>query len=299
LQHTAAGNCLVYMLKFILPTAGMLLLFCSCNTPRFVNSPTAINNPTFTQKGQASATVLYSQSDGEDGLVNTEINRGLDAQAAVAVTNHLFIAGAYSLRREKDVFSNTITPVSDPFVQFRNAKVDYRRKHAELGLGFYFPAGNNNKFVLKLMAGVGMGENRITDKGDSILYVRHHRATQRKIFFQPGFDLNFSPQFTFFVALKNAYHWYRNIKTDYTTAEQREINLLGLGGQTLQFTEFGYGIQFGYKNLPGWRINAHMNLLISDRNRSQNDPGIDFRSRWLNGSVGINYQFSYLRKQAE
>jgi hypothetical protein len=273
------------------------LFFASCTSPRFINAPVAINNPIFAKKGEASVTALYSLNDEETNNARTRTVKGVDVQAAAALTNHLFVMAGHTQRSEQDVFVDSVSSINTILRTFNNAVVKYKRSSTELAAGFYAAPGVRKTIAVKMALGVGLGNNSFSDRGTDSIYRRAHEAKQYKIFYQPSIDINFSPRFTLFYVFRQSFNWYGDVRTDYTEAEQRELGLLGLSNSVLRFSDFGFGLQFGFKQVPGLRLNGQANFVFIGNNYSRLDQDVRFRSRTSNLAFGLCYQFDNIFKR--
>src|SRR5690349_17462937 len=83
-----------------------IIVFASCDTPRYAYSPTAHNVPVFTQKGDTKAAAYYSNNgiytstDSEGNEYDRNIAQGFDIQGAAAVTNNIALQAGYYYRNE-------------------------------------------------------------------------------------------------------------------------------------------------------------------------------------------------------
>lgn len=144
------------MKKFIL----IALVISSC-APVYV--PNARNAPLFTKAGEFQGSVQFGN--------------GIDAQGAIAVTNHIGLMGNFS-------YADNKSPDPDDVDDY------HRHKFFEGGIGYY---ENEGKWCYEVFAGYGKGEGSSydtydfwTSTGDPI------RATGKfeRYFIQPAFGLN-------------------------------------------------------------------------------------------------------------
>ncbi len=145
------------MKKFIL----MALVISAC-APVYV--PNARNAPLFTQAGEFQGSIQFGN--------------GIDAQGAIAVSNHIGLMGNFS-------YADNKSPEPDDIDDY------HRHKFFEGGIGYY---ENEGKWCYEVFAGYGKGEGSSYDDydffgsstGDPI------RATGKfeRFFIQPAIGLN-------------------------------------------------------------------------------------------------------------
>jgi len=147
------------MKKFIF-IVSIAVVISSC-APVYV--PNARNSPMFTKAGEFQGSIQFGN--------------GVDAQGAVAVTNHIGLMGNFS-------YADNKSPDPDDIDNY------HRHKFFEGGIGYY---ENEGKWCYEIFAGYGKGEGSSYDNydfwnatGDPI------RATGEfeRIFIQPAFGLN-------------------------------------------------------------------------------------------------------------
>jgi hypothetical protein len=163
------------MIRFVFCAFSMAILLISCS-PVYV--PNVRNAPLFTKGGEFQGAMQFGTS-------------GIDAQAAVAITNNLAIMGNYSYGNR-----NTDT-------LYDNSKDNYHKhKFYEGGIGYY---KNDDKFCFEIFLGYGRGEG--TSYGSYSIFSSSEDvlATGKytRIFLQPSFGLNkkfvhvaFTPRFS-------------------------------------------------------------------------------------------------------
>src|SRR5690349_16815689 len=92
----------IAMQKFVFWFLVMSIFFSSCRSYRHVYSAAPALNPFFKNKGNSHLAAFYSGSDGNSGRARSDLNRGVDFQAAYAITNRLSVTSSYFFRRERD-----------------------------------------------------------------------------------------------------------------------------------------------------------------------------------------------------
>src|ERR671912_586680 len=144
------------MKKFIF----LALVISSC-APVYV--PNARNSPMFTKAGEFQGSIQFGN--------------GIDAQGAVAVTNHIGLMGNFS-------YADNQSPDPDDIDDF------HRHKFFEGGIGYY---ENEGKWCYEVFAGYGRGEGSSYDTYDFFDYSSDPvRATGKfqRYFIQPAFGMN-------------------------------------------------------------------------------------------------------------
>ena len=222
----------------------LLILAASCNTPRYVYSPSAHNVPVLTKKGDSKIGAVYSTNLTGEDKINGEVidnrSRGVDVHGAVAITDHFAVQASYFYRWEKS------NGGSD------SATIRYHRNLAEIGIGYYLPVNQKRNVIFQLFGGAGLGKFSFTD--NTIYGFNFHEADITKIYVQPAFLFRSKGSFTSSVSLRSSIIQFRNIKTNYSASQLDDYNLDSLGNRAKIFFEPAFTGSFGFKNLPGLRI---------------------------------------------
>ena len=138
----------------------LALVISSC-APVYV--PNARNSPLFTKAGEFQGSIQFGN--------------GIDAQGAIAVTNHIGLMGNFS-------YADNKSPDPDDIDDY------HRHKFFEGGIGYY---ENDGKWCYEIFAGYGKGEGSSYDTYDFFDYSSDPlRATGKfeRFFIQPAFGLN-------------------------------------------------------------------------------------------------------------
>lgn len=264
---------------YLLLAVACCIAFASCYTPRYMYSPNATNVPNLTTKGDSKLAAYYSFGNkGRRNLPGDERqeefrNRGLDLQAAYALSNHVGVLFNHSIRSE--INSGSFENIVD------SAVIRYKRRLTEFGVG-YFGRFNKSKSMFQVFAGYSFGQSNFTDAGkdrSNIYYNRYHRAHIGKIFLQPAIQADLSPNFTTSFVNRFNFVFFNNVQTDYTDEEQTRYLLDQVGKQTTVFWEPSIINNFGIKDLPGLRFELQFGFasLVSRK-------FLDYRT--LNISIG-------------
>jgi len=241
-----------------------LILLASCRSPRYAYSPSAHNVPVLAKKGDSKLGVLYSTSPADD--VIDDRSRGIDAQGAVAITDHFAIQGNYFYRWEK-------TRGGDD-----SATVRYIRNMGEFGIGYYIPLTPKKNIIFQLFGGGGIGKYSFTDNSKNGF--NYHDADITKIYLQPAFIFRSPGSFSTSLSMRTSMIQFRNIKTSYSSNLLSDYRLDSLSDRAKWFFEPAFTGSFGFKGLPGFRIEFQAGLsLLLTHNRY-----IDYR--YSNFSIG-------------
>jgi hypothetical protein len=264
---------------YLLCALACCITLASCYTPRYMYSPNATNVPNLTAKGDSKLAAYYSFGNkGRRDLPGDEPqkefrNRGLDLQAAYALSNHVGVLFNHSIRSE--INSGSFENIID------SAVIRYKRRLTEFGLG-YFGRFNKSKSLFQVFVGYSFGQSNFTDAGkdrSNVYYNRYHQADISKIFLQPAIQADISPNFTTSFVNRFNFVFFNNIRTDYTPQEQVNYLLDQVEGRTTVFWEPSIINNFGIKELPGLRFELQIGFasLVSRK-------FLDYRT--LNISIG-------------
>lgn len=200
--------------------------------------------PVLTKKGDSKLGAVYSTNfTGEqrrDDILIDNRSRGVDVHGAVAITAHFAIQGSYFYRWEKT------TGGSD------TSTIRYNRNLAELGLGYYLPMNERKNVIFQIFAGAGLGKFSIADR--SIYGYHFHDVNITKIYLQPAFIFRSKGSFSSSISLRSSIIEYSKIKTSYSSSQLSDYNLDSLNNRAKLFFEPAFTGSFGFKNLPGLRI---------------------------------------------
>jgi len=233
------------MKKKLLPLLfPVIIISASCNTPRYAYSPSAHNVPVLTQKGDSKLGAVYSTNlSGEreiDGKTVDERTRGVDVHGAVAITDHFAIQASYFYRWEKTTGGDDA------------ATIRYNRNLGEFGIGYYLPVNPKKNVIFQLFGGGGIGKFSFTD--NSANGYNFHEADITKIYVQPAFIFRSHGSFSSSISLRSSLLQFRNIKTSYSPNALDDYNLDSLNNRAKWFFEPAFTGSFGFKGLPGFRI---------------------------------------------
>ncbi|MFN8308208.1 MAG: hypothetical protein U0T79_15660 [Ferruginibacter sp.] len=240
------------------------VMLASCRSPRYAYSPSAHNVPVLAKKGDSKLGILYSTSPADD--VIDDRSRGIDAQGAIAITDHFAIQGSYFYRWEK-------TKGGDD-----SATVRYIRNLGELGIGYYIPLTPKKNIIFQLFGGAGIGKFSFTDNSKNGF--NYHDADITKIYVQPAFIFRSPGSFSSSLSMRTSLIQFRNIKTSYSYNQLSHYRLDSLSDRAKWFFEPAFTGSFGFKGLPGLRIEFQGSVsLLLTHNRY-----IDYR--FSNFSIG-------------
>ncbi|MCW3089099.1 MAG: hypothetical protein JWP81_168 [Ferruginibacter sp.] len=269
------------MKKSIAFLAVISVLLLSCNTPRYMYSPSAQNVPVLVKNGDSKLAANYSSDlsgypfTSTSPAGETKKSNGFDLQGAVAITDHFAIQANYFNRTERNGGND------DNYLD--STVINYKRKLTEFGIGYLKSMHRHDKVMFQVFGGAGKGNFRFTDRGkdqNNIYLLRSHEADVLKVYVQPAFLFRIRENFSMSVSTRFSFINFSNIKTDYTQTELEsyQLNDLPLGYRV--FFEPAFTNTFGFNKLPGVKFEYQFltALQISDRT-------IDYRS--FNFSLGI------------
>ncbi len=247
----------------------VVIIIASCNTPRYVYSPSAHNVPVLTKKGDSKLGAFYSTNfSGEreiDGQWIDERTRGVDVHGAVAISDHFAIQANYFYRWEKTTGGND------------SATLRFNRNLGEVGIGYYLPMTPKKNVIFQLFGGGGIGKFSFSD--NSVNGYNFHDADITKLYIQPAFIFRSNGSFSSSISLRSSILQFRNIKTSYSYNQLVDYNLDSLNRRAKWFFEPAFTGSFGFKGVPGFRIEFQWGLsLLASRKY------IDYRM--MNFSIG-------------
>ena len=232
------------MKRQLFPLFILIIIAASCSTPRYAYSPSAHNVPVLIKKGDSKLGAVYSTNfTGEekiDGELVDNRSRGVDVHGAVAITDHFAIQASYFYRWEKTNGGND------------SATIRYNRNLGEFGIGYYVPMTPKKNVIFQLFGGGGIGKFSFTD--NSIYGYNFHQADITKIYLQPAFIFKSHGSFASSISLRSSILQFRNIKTSYSASQLADYNLDSLNNRAKWFFEPAFTGSFGFKGVPGFRI---------------------------------------------
>lgn len=229
----------------LLPT---ILFFClsSCLlTPRYLQAPNSANLIQIDKKNDVKASVSYAKTDHGDlaGACTKQRSNGLDIQTAYGVPNKFAIKlDAFGKwEHDKDLTQkNTID----------NYNIAYKRKGAELSIGYYKSFGKKNNFNFSIYTGVGIGNNSFSGffRNDSMINLTYS-ANHSKWFVVPSVTLIGNKNYALLLALKFSILKFNNINTN--DKELQKGFYKRLNTKNSSFADFVMDNQFGFNKIKG------------------------------------------------
>ena len=276
-----------HMKATILFTGLLIIVFSSCDTPRYAYSPGAHNVPVFSKQFDSKISANYS-TNADVSSSNSNYSRnssnGYDLQGALAVTDHVAIQASYSSRREK---TNGGAYNGDSSI------VRYKRSMSEFGAGYFTSINKRDKVFFQVYAGAGFGKVSFTDLGkdfNAVAYSRFYSSDLQKYYIEPGISFRSKEIFAASISTRISFLNFKKVRTDYTLDERQQYNLDSLNRYTLVFFEPAFVNSFGFNSLPGLRIEYQIGLSLS----LQREDIIDYRP--FNFSVGLMFDIGKLIK---
>lgn len=285
-------------LFFALLVLSLLFAGCSSVNPRYISAPSVTNTTFFREKGDMKFSMSvaanpgfiekydYSEN-GNDYSQTRRAVRGMDGQAAFAITNNFMIAVDGFYRTEEDRFrKDDLNNAND------KSTIDYDRRMLNGALGFYAPLGTSQKAYFNFLGGIGVGKVRSDYKGylnSTVKTTRFHNADLFKINLSPSFNFFFTEYFRMAVAPRFSFLKFNNIQTNYTPEELKTTQFEALDGHYLPLFEPSISLQAGFPGADWLKFDIGFHF------SSNPDIGAyNLRSRNFLGSLGLSiYPFDY------
>lgn len=172
-------------LELFLLILGIGTLISSCAVPHYMYAPTAINVPSFTEKGESSTSVAFS-------------NHGYDIQGGYSISNRLAVLGSWYWRHEKQYTAGyQATNIGWPSNNVLDS-IRYNRKFLTAGVMFFTPINPRKTIFFNLSTEYGLGqfnmfENKRTEtynynSPDTIFThsINNYPATMTQVILQPS-----------------------------------------------------------------------------------------------------------------
>ncbi|MEO6490654.1 MAG: hypothetical protein ABIO04_11995 [Ferruginibacter sp.] len=269
--------------------AGLVIIFfASCDTPRYAYSPSAHNVPVLTKQGDSKVAANYStNADIQESNNQYSRNRsnGYDLQGAVAVTDHIAVQASYFSRKETSYGNSNFN--SDSSV------VRYKRNMIDFGAGYFTSINKKDKIFFQVFAGAGFGKLKFTDAGrdfNNILYSRFYNSDLIKYYIEPAIIFRNSETFAASLSTRLSVINFKKVSTNYTLDEKRNFRLDSLNRYAIAFFEPAFVNSYGFKGLPGLRIEYQLGLSLA----LVRDDFINYRP--FNFSVGLVFDIPKLIK---
>ena len=271
----------------------LIVLFTSCNTPRYAYSPNAHNVPLLTKQFDSKISASYSTNADITSNSNTNSNKysrnrsnGYDLQGAVAVTDHIGIQGSY--------FSRTERTTGDAY-NGDSSVVRYKRNLAEFGAGYFTSINKRDKIFFQLFAGIGFGKLSLTDAArdyNGVQYNRFYKSDIRKYYIEPAIIFRNKEVFAASISTRISVINFKNVNTDYLLDEKTSYKLDSLNRYASVFFEPAFVNSFGFNKLPGFRIEYQLGFSVPlDLN---SESILDYRP--FNFSLGLVFDIGKLIK---
>ncbi|MDQ2720666.1 MAG: hypothetical protein M3Z26_13035 [Bacteroidota bacterium] len=284
-------------MKKVFPVSLIIMIaFTSCTTYRYIYSASPANDPYFNKKGESKLTGYYSSS-GDNNLLG-EFAGGFDMHGAYAIENHWALTVGYFNRREKDVFNyyHSDSP-------FDSSIVKYKRNLFDIGAGYFVALNQNKTITFNLYGGFSSGKFSLEDDGvdhNDSNYNRYHDSKINKWFLQPSFNFMPGHHVRFSFGLKVSFVHYGNIHTSYTAEELHYFALDRIPNKTIPYAESFFNLQFGFPKYPWVKLDMELSGAsqpLYNNPNNLNDNSERLRTRGSNASIGLNFDFSKIRKK--
>lgn len=159
----------------------------SCSTSEYMlYAPSAHTAPFLKSKGdnQISASV----STNKEGETYKSI--GTRVQGAYAITNNIALTGAINYQFEKDFLAGYDFSMAQNNESRDWSTLRYKRKDAELGIGYYKPFGSKHQLSFNVFTGVGFGQVNVKEsfvyRGRNDIQILRHSHNQYKWYLHPS-----------------------------------------------------------------------------------------------------------------
>lgn len=262
----------------ILGTILVYFLITSCNSTRYMYSPSPANIAYFKNKGDYKVSAFYSTGKAFFNKTRPEYqNSGFDVQSAYAISNHWLLNASIYNRTEQDSYS-------EQFNIFDTSTIHYNRYFYEFGGGFYTPLNSSKLVTFNLVANLGFGKFKLNDNGSigGNMYDRYFNNIVTKFSLQPSINVMPSDYFQFSIAARLNFVHYSGTNTSYLNNELTSLRLNEINGTTVQFFEPTINAEIG---LPGisWLKVSLSNTFCFRLNRHY------VENRIVNASVGLSF----------
>ncbi|MBO9617942.1 MAG: hypothetical protein J7539_02810 [Niabella sp.] len=284
---------------FIIAIVCLGLDACSGTNPRYISNPSMYNAAFFRQKGDLKVSGAFVANPNNlltsvrlDTATKDEANKnmGFDGQIAYAVTDHFLIQGGGMYRSEKDIFNH------DDIAPNSGSQINYKRSQFDIGAGYYTAMGTSRKVFFNGVLSAGFGHSTSADIGTpnerrryfDFNFVKYQLTPSVNFFFTENARLSLAPRFSLLTA--------NNFNTNYTAAEQEQLNYNTMGKGRLLF-EPGMLFQGGAPGLPWlkFEVGAHFSsnplTAVSESNGTTgfSDSDRRLRSRRFLLSLGLSF----------
>ncbi|MFT3910013.1 MAG: hypothetical protein QM737_11340 [Ferruginibacter sp.] len=267
-----------------------IIVFASCDTPRYAYSPTAHNVPIFTKQGDSKIAAYYSTngassySDDNGNEYDKATAHGADVQGAIAVTNNIALQGSYYIRSEGSTSNSN-------YSNFDNSTIKYKRNMFEFGAGYFMAIDKKEHMLFQLYAGAGLGKATIKEKGTDFnqnYYTRFYNTNLTKFYLEPSLTFR-TPKdiFAATVATRASIIKFGKIRTDYTNDEKLSLNLDSLDRYPVIFFEPSFVGSFGFPKAPGFRVELQAGFSVLYQ-----ESFLDYRP--FNFSLGLVFDIGKL-----
>ncbi|MFV0604329.1 MAG: hypothetical protein ACK5NK_00685 [Niabella sp.] len=274
--------------------SGLIIAFCSCSNPRYISSPPVHNAAFLQQKGDYKFSVSGAVNPDKlfknhDEYYENGYSYGFDGQAAVALTNHFFIAGSGTIRSEQDIYNN-----DDLGLVTSQTKVDYNRQMFDIGAGFYTSLSSRNRAYFNGLFGVGFGSLHIKDNAKPITSIRERKfdANYTKFNIHPSFNFFFNDVFRMSIAPKFSVLRLNSINSTYNDTEEGTLGYNEARNNTFGLFEPAVLLQTGFRNLPWLKLDFGFNF-SSDPFTTNNEDGGPTPESDIYNVKSRNFLFSF------
>lgn len=235
----------------------LIVTITGCYSPRYIYSSPAQNVPVLNKKNDAKIAAYYSTSFAvKSGVASDDLKvreQGFDLHGAWAYNNHGAVQSSFSDRRE--------TNDGNFLASQDSITIQYHRKMAEIGIGYYQPVNARQHVNFQFFAGLGFGRTTLDDfhpAATSTGSTNFFDLSAFKIYLQPAIYLNPTKNFcSGFSSRLSVIQYYRE-RTDYSNAQLEAYTLAGLTRNPAIFWEPCFLNSLEFKKLPGFRLESQV-----------------------------------------
>ena len=184
---------------------------CYTTTPKYLYAASSANLLQTEKKGDVKAAINYAQSKhsgNNDDNAGRQISNGIELQTAYSIVNKVVIKTDAFQRWETDRSGkNQINPY--------RYRLDYKRKGADISIGYYKILGKQKQILLNFDAGTGLGKTTFkgTYRKDTITQY-FYSANHSTIFITPSIALKPTKNYSLIIAYRLSSLNFFNINTN-------------------------------------------------------------------------------------
>jgi hypothetical protein len=222
---------------------------CYTTTPKYLYAPNSLNLLHTEKKGDVKAAFNYAQSKHSNNTNDNsgrQISNGIETQIAYCIIDKLVFKGSALQRWETDRSHRTqIGPY-----KFR---LEYKRKAADISIGYYKFLGDQKKVSLNLDAGTGIGKTTFTGtyRNDTITKY-FYSANHYTLFISPSIVLKPINNYSLTIAYRLSSIHFHHINTN--DAALTNGLYAAFANKKSIYGDIVFENEFGFNKLPQIRF---------------------------------------------